>query len=52
MNMILSSQESIGVKFKGNIYTELCLNLWFENDWYFCKFTLDGFESDCPETKS
>ena len=32
MNMILSSQESIWVKFKDNIYTELCLNLWFEND--------------------
>ena len=33
------SKESEGVKFKKSICVELCLKLWFESDWYFCKIT-------------
>ena len=37
MNMgNLGSKESVGVIFKEDICVELCLNHWFESDWYFC----------------
>ena len=37
MNMRhLGSKESLGVKYKGDICTELCLKLWFESSCYFC----------------
>ena len=39
----LGSKESVGVKFKEGIYTELCLKLWFESNWYFCKITESGW---------
>ena len=49
----LGSKESLGAKFKEGIYTELCLQLWFERDCFFVKLlSQDGFESDSPEKKS
>ena len=45
------SKESLGVKFKDNICTKLCLKLWLESDQYFCNITQDGSESDSSETK-
>ena len=48
----LGSKESVGVKFKEGIYTELCLKLWFESNWFFVKLlSQDGFESDEEERK-
>ena len=49
----LASKESLGVKFKDSICTELCLKLRFESGWVFFVLLLsqDGFESDSPETK-
>ena len=38
----LGSKGSVGVKYKDNIYSELCLKLWFESDWYFCNITESG----------
>ena len=35
----LGSKESLGVKFKDSICTELCLKLWFEIEWYFYNIT-------------
>ena len=49
MSGIVGSKESVAVKFKEDICTELCLKLWFESDWFFCK---DSLESDCPERRS
>ena len=39
----LGSKESLGVKFKDRIYTEFCLKLWFESDWYFYNITESGW---------
>ena len=51
--MTVSSKENVGVKFKEVICIKLCLKLWFERDWYFLNITSqDGFESDCPESRS
>ena len=48
----LSSKESLGVKFKDGICTELCLNSGLKATSIF-KILLcqDGFENYCPETK-
>ena len=35
----LGSQESVGVKYLGDIYHKFCLKLWFERDWYYCNIT-------------
>ena len=39
----LGSKESLGVKFKDGIWAEMCLKLWFENDWYFCHIIESGW---------
>ena len=31
--------QGVGLKFKDGICVKLCLKLWFESDWYFCKIT-------------
>ena len=44
MNMWnLGSKESVGVIFKEGICAELCLNHWFESDWYFCNIAQSGW---------
>ena len=46
------SKESLGVKFKGDTFAELCLKLWFESDWYFCNITKTGsFWKQLPRKK-
>ena len=42
----LGSKESVAVKFKEGICSELCLMLWFE-----ILLSQDGFESDSPEER-
>ena len=37
------SKESIAIKFKKRRYAKLCLQLWFENGWYFCNITKPGW---------
>ena len=50
----LGSKETVGVKFKESICTELCLKLWFQSDWYFCNITNSGWflkatvQKECP----
>ena len=39
----LNSKESIGVTFKYGVCAKLCLNLWFESDWYFCNINESGW---------
>ena len=48
----LGSKGSVGVKYKDDLCTELCLKLWFESYWGFFYITShDGFESYCREKK-
>ena len=35
----LSLKESARVKYKDRVCADLCLKLYFENDWYFCDIT-------------
>ena len=52
MNMIAGSKESLGVKFKGGICAELCLNFGLKTAGILVILqSQDGFESDCPERK-
>ena len=39
----LGSEEELGCTYKDGICTELCLNLWFERDWYFLNITESGW---------
>ena len=40
----LGSKESVGAKFQETRYAELCLKLWFENNWFFgILLSQDGF---------
>ena len=39
----LGLKESVEVKYKDDICTELCLKPWFESDWYFCNNTDSGW---------
>ena len=49
----LGSSESVVVKFKEGICTEMRLKLWFETDGIFViLLSQDSFENDCPERKS
>ena len=41
----IRSKGSLGVKYKDDICTELCLKIWFESDWYFCNITKPGWFS-------
>ena len=40
-NLVL--EKSLGVKFKDDLFAQLCLKLWFESDWYFCNITTSGW---------
>ena len=39
----LSSIGSVGVKYRDDIRTKLCLKLCFESDWYYCNITESGW---------
>ena len=39
----LGSKGSVGIKYKDDISTKLCVKLWFESDWYFCNITESGW---------
>ena len=45
----LSSKESLGVKFKGGICTEVCFKA---TAIFVMLLSQDGSKSDCPETNS
>ena len=36
---VVASEESVGVKFKEDIWGKLCLKLWFESDCYVSNIT-------------
>ena len=38
----LGAKGSRGVKYNDNNCAELCLELWFESEWYFCNITESG----------
>ena len=35
----LGLKDNVGVKYKDDIWAELCLKRWFESDWCFCNIT-------------
>ena len=43
MNNYYQIRNKLGIKFKDDIYAELCLNLWFENNWHFLNVTESGW---------
>ena len=43
IKVTVGSKESVGLKFKKSICTELCLKFWFESDWYFSNITKSGW---------